>query len=69
MKQLYANKWYWYIGALLCGGLGVYWFVHFISSHTPMDLFVGIVTLVIGIYAFWRAQHPSEQEPDRTHTS
>ncbi len=69
MKQLYANKWYWYIGALACIGLGIYWFVHFTSSHNNVDLFVGVVTLGIGISAFWRAQRPSEQKPDNTCSS
>ena len=67
MKQLYANKWYWYIGALVCVGLGIYWFVRFTASRTPVDLFVGVVTLGIGVSAFWRAQHPPKQDADSTH--
>jgi|GEM_PF-2796492 hypothetical protein len=64
MKQLYANKWYWYLGALLCVGLSVYWFVTFTSSHNNVDLFIGIVTLGIAGSAVWRALHPTvEQEP------
>ncbi len=64
MKQLYANKWYWYLGALICAGLGVYWLVTFTSSHSNMDLFVGVSTLGIAGSAVWRALHPAaKQEP------
>jgi hypothetical protein len=63
LKSLYEKQWYWYVAALLCLGLSIYWFVRFSTSHDHQDLIVACITLGIGALAIWRGFQPPPQEP------
>jgi hypothetical protein len=65
LRELYTRQWYWYLAALLCLGLSIYWLITFSSSHNRQDLIVGCITIGIGILAIWRSfQAPPQEPPD-----
>ena len=65
LRDLYAKQWYWYLAALLCIGLSIYWFIIFSTSHDHQDLIVACITLGIAGLVIWRSfQAPPQEPPD-----